>query len=320
MTSTPSLDTTPTPADGGTPDAPRTRAGYVTLVGRPNVGKSTLLNAVVGAQLSIVTPKAQTTWQRVTGIHTAEDVQMIFLDTPGLLRVRDLHQRAMLGAAREALEEADVVLLVLDATRKLLDEERRLLVAELDATVAPVLAAINKIDAAPDTRVEELASWAEEALRARPFPISALREEGIESLRTAVEEALPRGPFLYPPDHLASQPVRFFVGEMVRETVFEQFHEEVPYSVMTSVEAFREGEEPVYIGVDVYVERASQKGILVGKGGAAIRGLGQAAREKIEHFLGRSVYLDLWVKVLPGWRRKKASLERFGFRVPQDEP
>lgn len=295
-----------------------TRTGYVTLVGAPNVGKSTLLNALVGEKLSIVTPKAQTTWQRVTGIATDDGAQMIFLDTPGLLEARDLLQRSMRDAALDAVEEADVILLVLDATRTP-DRERTGPVEEaVGGAEAPVIAAVNKIDAASSRDVEAWRRWVETTLDADAYRISALEGTGLDTLEGALREALPPGPFLYPEEDLAAAPVRFFVAELIRETVFEQFREEIPYSVFIRIEAFRESQDPVYIQANIYVERSSQKQIVIGKGGRAIRELGKAARKKIEAFLGRSVYLDLWVKVLQGWRRKRSHLKRLGFQLPAD--
>jgi GTPase len=306
---------------------PPTRAGYVTLVGRPNAGKSTLLNALVGSKLSIVTAKAQTTWERVTGLRTTEQTQMIFLDTPGLLDVKNLHQRSMLHAAHEALREADVVVLVVDGTRSGRELLEGPLVDALADVRAPLVCVINKVDVADQAAVAELTRRCEEIVTAVPaesrdlqvIPISALEGQGVEELLTAVEARLPAGPFLYPIDDLASQPVRFFVAELVRETVFERFEDEVPYAVAVRVEEFREDQDPLYIGVTLLVERESQKGILVGKGGRAIRALGTAARQKIETFLERPVYLDLWVKSLSGWRRKRHHLTRLGYRVPDDE-
>jgi len=303
-------------------NAPRsidTRAGYVTLVGRPNAGKSTLLNQLVGEHLSIVTHKAQTTWQRVTGILTEGDAQLIFLDTPGLLEARDLFQRAMLGAALEALSEADVVLLVVDATAPPSSEDRERIRGALDDVRAPLLAALNKTDVAPEDARVEWDTWLGAELGARTFAVSALTGEGTGELLAAVREALPSGPFLYPDDEIASDPVRFFVAELVRETIFEQYHQEIPYSTFCVVEEYREGQDPIYIHVDIYVERKSQKAILVGKGGGAIRELGTAARAKIEHFLGRRVYLDLWVKPVESWRKSRTHLTRLGFRLPPDD-
>ena len=302
------------------PTPPPNRTGYVTLVGRPNAGKSTLLNQMVGEHLSIVTSKAQTTWQRVTGILTTEGAQFIFLDTPGLLRATDLLQRAMLAAALEALAEADVVLLVVDGTRHLDELDKERILTALENTRAPVHVALNKVDSAPE---EALQGW-ERWLEKRPWTagihrVSALHGDGAPTLLAALRAALPEGPFLYPEDDIAASPVRFFVAELIRETVFEQYHEEIPYSTFCVVEEFREEQDPVYIKIRIFVERSSQKGILLGAGGRAIRDLGQASRAKIEHFLGRRVYLDLWVKPLKSWRKNRARLGEMGFRVPEDD-
>jgi len=292
----------------------------VTLVGRPNAGKSTLLNSLVGSKLSIVTEKAQTTWQRVTGIATRDGVQMIFLDTPGLLDARDMLQRSMSLAAEEAIREADVVLLVVDASEPLEAGHTDRIRSALAEASAPLVVAINKTDVASDPSVARWDAWAEEELSPSVVHrISALQGSGLAALEKDLGRLLPESPFLYPPDDLASEPVRFFVAELVRETVFEQFHEEIPYSVFVGIEEYRASQEPVYIGATIYVERGSQKGILVGKGGRAIRNLGKAARSKIEEFIGDPVYLDLWVKVLPGWRRKRDQLRRLGFSVPREQ-
>jgi GTP-binding protein Era len=276
------------------------------------------MNALVGERLSIVTSKAQTTWTRVTGIRSEDGVQIIFLDTPGLLAVRDLHQRAMLEEAHEALREADAVLLLLDGARPLDAAEEGVVRAALEETRAPVRIALNKIDRLEEGAVAELAERAGEAFGAPVHPISAREGLGLGPLLEDVSSLLPESPFLYPEDDVASQPVRFFVAEMVRETVFEQFGEEIPYSTVATVGDFREGEDPVYIQVTLHVESKSQKGILIGKGGKAIRALGAASRKKIETFLDRRVYLDLWVKPLAGWRRKRQHLRRLGYRVPEE--
>lgn len=295
-----------------------TRAGYVTLVGRPNAGKSTLMNAFVETHLSIVTPKAQTTWERVTGILTTDSAQMIFLDTPGLLEARSLFHRSMLGAALTAVEEADVVLVVVDAAHERPERTGETVIEAVGHSDAPAFVAVNKIDRATEAAVNAWAAWAREALDAVPMPVSATEGMGVTELRDAVAEALPDSPFLYPPDDLAIQPVRFFVAELVRETIFEQYREEIPYATVARVVEFREDQEPVYIGIEIHVERESQKGIVVGRKGRAIRELGQEARRRIEHFLGRPVYLDLWVKTLRGWRRKSGHLARLGYRVPEE--
>ncbi|GMR13079.1 MAG: GTPase Era [Gemmatimonadota bacterium] len=306
-----------------TPAAPTnrdqvTRAGYVALVGRPNVGKSTLLNRMIGEKLSIVTAKAQTTWQRVTGIRTTATSQLIFLDTPGILLARDLLQRSMLYEAIESIREADVVVLLLDATHELSRNELAGLKEALSCRSGPLLAAINKVDQATPANLAALVETCRTELGVDPTGISAKSGAGVEDLAEELEAALPEGPFLYPEDDLASAPVRFFVAELVRETIFERYREEIPYSVFCRVEEYREEQDPLYIQVNLFTERNSQKRIIIGDKGGAIRALGTFAREKIEHFVGRPVYLDLWVKVLPEWRRRRRDLTRFGLRVPEE--
>lgn len=294
-----------------------TRAGYVVLAGLPNAGKSTLLNALVGDYLSIVTAKAQTTWQRVVGIRTEGPTQMIFLDTPGIVSSAELFHRSMVAEAEGAMAEADVVIAVLDGAARM--SRRRLGVLEefLGRVEAPAALAISKadlagFDAAPARRLAK-------RLGLPALVVSARKGRGLDPLLGFVRDSLPAGPFLYPEDDIAAAPTRFFVQELVRETVFEHYHQEVPYAVAVKVEEFREREEPVYIAAVLYVERKSQKGIVVGKGGRAIRDLGSDARRRIEHFLGCAVYLDLWVKVWEGWRRKNEGLMKFGYVVPDDD-
>jgi len=292
----------------------------VAVVGRPNAGKSTLMNRFVGQHLSIVTPKAQTTWQRVTGLLTTDRTQLVFLDTPGLLEARDLLQRSMLAAALEAVHEADVVLIVADATRPPDDLDRERLSTALAGTNAPLRLAVNKTDVASPEAVGEWRQWAAEKGGIEGIhQISAATGEGTDALLEALAGDLPVGPFLYPEDEVASAPVRFFVAELVRETIFELYGDEIPYSAFCQVEEFREHEDPIYIHVNIFVERSSQKGILIGVGGGAIRELGIRARAKVEHFLDARVYLDLWVKPLKAWRRKRSHLGQLGFRVPQEE-
>jgi GTP-binding protein Era len=293
-----------------------TRAGHVALVGRPNVGKSTLLNALVGEKLSIVTPRAQTTRDAVTGILTTERAQLIFVDTPGLLEPQYTLHRAMQQTALAVLLDADVVLLLLDATRpdELPDGEA---LTALRRQRHVLLAVVNKVDAAPVAAADALASWCAQELQVGALRISAVTKQGLEALLTAVTAALPPAPFYYPPDELAIQPVRFFVAELVRETVFEEYEEELPYATVVRIEEYREASQPIYIRATVYVERASQKAIVIGRGGAGIKRLGARARGKIESFVGAPVYLDLWVKVLPGWRRRAATLRYLGYPVPE---
>ncbi|HEX6589042.1 MAG TPA: GTPase Era [Longimicrobiales bacterium] len=295
-----------------------TKAGYVALVGRPNVGKSTLMNALVGEKLSIVTPRAQTTRERVTGILSTEDVQIVFVDTPGLLEPKYLLQEWMLEQALRALEDADVVLVLVDATRPdelptgdVLERVQRLSV--------PVLVGVNKTDAARAEDIAALEAWAASSLpRATVVRLAAATGAGAGELMSALTERLPQSPFLFPADEIAIQPVRFFVAELIRETLFETLQEEVPYSSAVQVEEFRESESPVYIRAVIYVERESQKGIVVGSRGSGIRQIGSAARRKIESFVGTPVYLDLWVKAKPGWRKKKRGLEELGYERRED--
>jgi GTPase len=293
-----------------------TRAGFVALVGRPNVGKSTLMNALVGEKLSIVTPRAQTTREPVTGILTDGTDQVVFVDTPGLLEPRYALQRSMQEQALEALEGADLALLLLDAARP--DEvPAGEALAALAGRGTRLLVVTNKVDAAADGALLQLAEWSRRTFGAAPYEISALHSEGLDALRAALLASLPASPFFYPEDEIAVQSVRFFVSELVRETIFEEYEQEVPYSAVVRVEEYREGSEPLFIRATVYVERESQKAIIVGSQGAAIRRLGERSREKIETFVGQPVYLDLWVKALPGWRKKSSALQYLGYRAPK---
>ena len=302
--------------DRGAAAAP-TRAGYVLLAGLPNAGKSTLLNTLVGEHLSIVTAKAQTTWQRVAGIRTDRSAQMIFLDTPGIIAGQQLLHRSMLAEAEWAGSEADVAIMVVDGVGRTSAAEQERLFDFVRRLRCPTAIAVNKSDhprfnpdtvAVPNPRLELPA-----------YTVSAKKATGLHELLGFVRSHLPESPFLYPEDDIAAAPARFFVQELIRETVFEHFHQEIPYSVAVRVEEFRESEDPVYIAAALHAERKSQKGMLIGKGGAGIRLVGGDARRKIEHFLGRRVYLDLWVKVWDGWRRKREGLMTFGYRVPDDD-
>ena len=288
------------------------RAGIVAVVGKPNAGKSTLLNRVIGEKLSITSSKPQSTRDRIVGILTADDAQMVMLDTPGLLEPRYPLHDAMRATAIAALRDADVVIYLADATQGApvpLEEAAR-----LDRPVtAPVLLALNKADALSADDVD--------ALRARfadAFIISATRGDDVDALLAAVRARLPESPYLYPDDEISTQTLRFFASELVRETALEQLEEEVPYSIACEIEEFREDRAPVYIRAVLYIERESQKHILIGAKGAKIRDIGRAAREKIEALIGTKAYLDLWVKVLPNWRRDQRSLKRFGYLPPTE--
>ena len=289
-----------------------TRAGIVTVVGKPNAGKSTLLNRIIGEKLAIVSEKPQSTRDRVVGIRTTDDTQMVVLDTPGLLNPRYELHRAMRTTALRALGDADVIVYLADATDRVPPTLAE--AAELTSTPsAPVILAMNKVDALRTAERDEL----RELLPDGRF-ISALTGEGVDDLLTELRDALPESPFLYPEDEISTASVRFFVSELVRETALEQLDEEVPYSLACVVEEFREGSAPVYIRTVLYVERESQKRILIGSGGQRIRDIGRAARVKVEQFVGAPVYLDLWVKVLPNWRKSDSALRRFGYRLHDD--
>ena len=290
-----------------------TRAGIVTVVGRPNAGKSTLLNRLVGQKLSITSPKPQSTRDRIVGIRTDGGVQMVLLDTPGLLDPAYALQSAMRATATAALEDADVVVYLADAQAGM--PPSLAAAAGLDAPPrAPVLTVLNKVDAVPATELAKVRERHPDALL-----VSALTGEGMNALIAAIADRLPESPFLYPEDELSTQHLRFFAAELVRETALEQLSDEVPYSVACEIEEFREDRTPVYIRAIIHVERDSQKRILVGSGGARVKQIGRIARQKIEKLLGGPVYLDLWVKVLPNWRRDPSALARFGYSLPRRE-
>lgn len=287
-------------------------AGIVTVVGKPNAGKSTLLNRIMGEKLAIVSPKPQSTRDRVVGIRTTDEVQMIILDTPGLLNPRYELQRAMRSTALRALKDADVVIYLADATER--TPPSLLEAAELETPpLAPVWTVLNKVDAIRPVERQELA----QALPDARF-VSALTGQGVDELLDDLGAVLPVSPFLYPEDEISTASVRFFVSELVRETALEQLDEEVPYSLACEVEEFRESGTPMYIRTVLYVERDSQKRIIIGHNGQRIRDIGRAARVKVEAFVGAAVYLDLWVKVLPNWRKSDSAIRRFGYRLHDD--
>jgi GTPase len=286
-----------------------TRAGIVAVVGKPNVGKSTLLNRVVGQKLSITSPKPQSTRASVIGIRTEGDSQIVFVDTPGLLEPAYELQHAMRAAALRALTDADLIVYLVDATEgEPADLE---MAAKLThAPRSPLLLAFNKIDQVKGGELTELKERHPEA-----WFISAAEGKGVDRLVKEIARRLPESPFLYPEDEISTQSLRFFVSELIRESALEQLQNEVPYSVAAEVDEFREEQRPVYIRATIFVERESQKGILIGHKGERIREIGRSSREKIEPLVGSSVFLDLHVKVLPNWRRDKQSLRRFGFTV-----
>jgi GTP-binding protein Era len=287
--------------------------GYVAVAGRPNVGKSTLVNRILNFPLSIVSSRPQTTRHKVLGILNEENWQVIFLDSPGLVEPRYVLQSLMVKAAWSAIEEADLVLLMAEARRPELDREKAIL-ERLKKLGKKVILAINKIDLVarhdllPVIKVYGDAFPFEEII-----PISALKEDGLEELKRAVVSNLPEQPPYYPPDELTDRPQKFFVGEIIRQKIFEQFGEEIPYSVAVLVDEYRERDsDKDYIRAIVICERDSQKAMLIGKRATALKRLGSAARAEIESFVGKGIYLDLKVEVRKKWRKHEGTIKRLG--------
>ena len=293
------------------------KAGYVALIGEPNVGKSTLMNTLLGQKISIVTDKPQTTRHKILGILTGENYQIVFLDTPGIITPRYLLQEVMMHFATSALDDADIVLLLVDA-EKVRDgayQKEETALKKIREAKKKTLLAINKID-----RVEkyELLPMIDMFSKAFPFaeiyPLSALKSEGTEELVTTIVRYLPEHPPYYPADMVSAAPEKFFVGEIIREKIFDQFSQEIPYSATVDVVAFNEREKKKhFISAEIFVERQSQKGILIGKGGLALKSVGEKARKDIEKFLGHPVFLELHVKVRENWRAEDAWLKRLGY-------
>jgi GTP-binding protein Era len=285
-----------------------TRCGTVALTGRPNVGKSSLLNAILGTNLSMVSAKAQATRLPTTGIHTEGDTQMVLLDLPGLLDPAYALQRSMRHLALEALGRADVVLHLHPAAEAPAPDLAGL-VPDAGPIAGAVLTVYTKADLAP----------AGAGLPDDAITVSTTDPSSVAALLARVTDLLPEGPFRHDPEEIGTQPLRFFVGEYLREAAFEFLEEEVPYSFTAEVDEFREASTPVYIRATLYVERDSQKGIVIGKGGAVLKRIGSHARARLEELLGQPVYLETWVKVLPKWRRSRGALARFGFPLPDEE-
>lgn len=296
------------------------RSGFVTIVGRPNAGKSTLLNALVGEKLAIVTHKPQTTRNRVQGIVNLParkgrpQAQIVLIDTPGVLRAGSRLDKKMMHEVREALVGCDLVLLIGDAAKKPGDEDQFAL-EMLRHSETPAFLALNKIDLIPKERLLPLI---EHYNRLHSFqqilPISALKRDGLETLLDEMARALPEGPPYFPPDQITDQPVRFLVAEIIREQVLVDTHEEVPYAATVLIEQFEEGEKLDRIAAAIYCEREGQKGILIGKGGQKLKDIGTAARLELESLLGKKVFLELFVKVKPGWRESAAFVDELDWR------
>jgi GTP-binding protein Era len=286
-----------------------TQAGHVALAGAPNVGKSSLLNTLVGTHLAIVSPKAQATRLPVVGLRTDGDVQYVFHDLPGLLEPAYLMQARMRALALDALERMDLVLHLHPAPDPP-PPPLPVLAGLAKPLSAPVIIVYTKADLVPAARRAELADLG--------VVVSAATGEGVETLLTRIRDHLPQRDFEFDPDDVGTQQLRFFVVEYLREAAFELLGDELPYSFTAEVEEFREDRQPVYIRVTLFVERESQKGIVIGRGGRTLAAIGAHARARLEELLGAPVYLDSWVKVLPNWRRNPAALTRLGFPEPRE--
>lgn len=289
------------------------RAGFVIIAGRPNVGKSTLMNRLVGQKLSIISPKPQTTRQSIKGILSDEQRQIVFLDTPGFLQPRYELQQRMLRTIRDAFRSADVVVFLTDVTSYPTDYDKAMC-AELAHVSAPRLAVLNKIDLAGTGQVEAAAADLREHGFEEVHAISALRDEGFASLLEAITARLPFSPPLYDPDDLSDAPVRFFAQEIIREQIYLQYQQEIPYSSAVTVEAFEELPNKNVVHANIWLEQESQKPILLGAGGQAVKKLRQAAERELYRFTGKRCRLHLWVKVKKNWRKKKGALSEFGYQ------
>jgi len=293
---------------------PQFKSGYVSIIGEPNVGKSTLLNAMLGEKLAIVTPKPQTTRNQIRGIVTSDDYQIIFLDTPGILRPKYQLHNWMVKAAYAAIQDADLILYLIDVTRTSPQIEEEILNAIHQVNQKTILV-INKIDRIAKLNLLPIIdNYSRKFSFVESVPISALNQDGIEQLKDLILGYLPSGPQYFPPDQISDLPQRFFIAETIREQIFLQTKQEVPYSTSVVVEEFVErNKKKWYIRAVVYVERPSQRGVLIGKQGQMIKRIGQLARTDIERFLAQSVFLELHVLVKPDWRKDLRKMQDLGY-------
>lgn len=288
------------------------RSGYVAIVGKPNAGKSTLMNQILGTKLSITTHKAQTTRHQIVGIHSEENAQVIFLDTPGIINPKYELQKAMMRFVEKAEKDADLILFIVEARE---DNIPDYAFDELRKFRKPVILVINKIDTTKQDEVEALSSDLNEKFTfQKTVFVSALENIGVKGLLESIVEVIPPGPPFYPKDELSEHPLRFFAAELIREQLFLQYHEEIPYSATVEVIQYQEREDLDYINAEVIVNRTSQKGMIIGKGGRAIKKLGTEARKSIEDFVERKVFLDLHVKVREKWRENENMVRNLGYR------
>ncbi len=287
------------------------KAGFVSIIGKPNVGKSTLMNRILGQHLSIVSAKAQTTRHRIKGILNAEDYQIVFSDTPGLLDPHYLLHQKMMDFVDAALEDADAVLFITDLAEQYMNEA---LVARLKKIKVPVVVVINKVDQSGIDEINKLVhGWKKHLQPHAVIPASAINDFNTTVVRDTLLEVLPESPAFFPKDDVSDASLRFFTAEFIREKIFMHYRDEIPYASTVDIEAFKEGEQQVHISAVIYVERDSQKGIIIGKKGSSIKRVGTEARHDIESFLGKKVFLELFVKVEKDWRKHENKLRRFGY-------
>ncbi len=289
------------------------RAGFVNIVGNPNVGKSTLMNDLVGERISIITSKAQTTRHRITGIVNTPEYQIVFSDTPGVLKPKYKLQESMLEFSEGALTDADILLYVTDVVED--PEKNKDFLDRVAKETVPVLLVINKVDLLKNNEELEalVDAWKKRLPNAEIFPISAIQNFNVENLKNRIIELLPPSPPFFGKDALTDKPMRFFVTEIIREKLLLNYDKEIPYSAEVLVEKFEEKENSIHIMAVIYVERDTQKGIIIGKGGEKIKKVGIAARQDIEKFFDKKVYLELFVKVEKDWRNRENKLRQFGY-------
>ncbi len=288
------------------------KSGFVNIIGNPNVGKSTLMNALVGERLSIITSKAQTTRHRIMGIVSGEEFQIVYSDTPGILKPAYKLQESMMKFVTGAVSDADVILYVTDTVEQ--SDRSAEIVGQIRQSGIPTIVVINKIDLSDPARLDALVDkWQAELPAARIVPVSAREQFNLEGLFQTILELLPEGPAYYPKDTLTDKTLRFFASEIIREKILRFYDKEIPYCCEIEIESYREEPTIDRIAATIYVARESQKGILIGHKGEKLKRVGQAAREDMEQFLGKKVFLQLFVKVSEDWRNNERQLRRFGY-------
>lgn len=295
------------------------KSGFIAIVGRPNVGKSTLMNQIVGQKVAIMSDKAQTTRNKIQAIYTSSDSQMIFIDTPGIHKPKNELDDYMLQSAYQALDEVEAILMLVSADEKIGPGDRFIMDKVKDRE-SPAFLIVNKTDKVSE---EDLAAYMADIPNPEAFeqiiPMSALNSGQVEGLIAKLEDLLPEGPQYYPEDQLTDHPEYFVVSELIREQILQKTREEIPHSVAVTVDKMQKDElDRVHVYANIIVERKSQKGIVIGKGGKMIKSIGTGARKEIENLLGSKVFLELWVKVEKKWRDKKSLLKEFGYNTKQD--